>query len=202
MRLVHSAVDAAACQPDWAREQFRTAFDLQGDELAVVCVAQLIPRKGQRFLLDAWPERAWPMPAGPADLVRAGSRRSSLARSGAAGRLKRQRSLRWFQSRYSEFPGPRGLAGAPGACAKALGICLLEAQAAGLPVVATRAGGIPEAVAEGVSGVLVPPQDSPALAAAITAVLSDPDERARLGAGGRAHTWRRIFRCQAWCQVI
>ena len=55
LRLVHSAVDANACQPDWTREQFRTAFDLRGDDLAVVCVAQLIPRKGQQFLLDAWP---------------------------------------------------------------------------------------------------------------------------------------------------
>ena len=62
---------------------------------------------------------------------------------------------------------------------------LLEAMAHGAPVVATAVGGIPEAVRDGVEGVLVAPGDPGALAAAVLGLLADPDARMRLGAAGR-----------------
>jgi phosphatidylinositol alpha-1,6-mannosyltransferase len=65
------------------------------------------------------------------------------------------------------------------------GIVYLEASASGLPVLATRAGGIPEAVEDGVGGLLVPPRDVPALSAAWARLAGDADLRRRLGDGGR-----------------
>ena len=62
-----------------------------------------------------------------------------------------------------------------------LPIALLEAMAAGRPCVATRVGGIPEVVTDGVDGVLVPPGDPDALADALSALAADPDRRAALG---------------------
>jgi len=61
---------------------------------------------------------------------------------------------------------------------------VLEAQACGVPVIGTDAGGIPEFVADGVSGRLVPPGDPSALASAIAEVLGDAALRSRLRAGG------------------
>ena len=71
-----------------------------------------------------------------------------------------------------------------------LGTALLDAMAIGQAIVATRAGGIPEVVAHDQTGVLVPPRDADALAAAIVRLLGDPDRRAQLGAAGheRART--------------
>ena len=64
-------------------------------------------------------------------------------------------------------------------------MAVLEAMAAGLPVVATAVGGTPEVVVDGVTGLLVPPRDPHALAEAILRLLRDPDLRKRMGGAGR-----------------
>ncbi len=69
---------------------------------------------------------------------------------------------------------------------EAYGMATLEAQAAGLPVVAGRLRGLPDVVAEGISALLVTPDDPHAFADAVAALVADPDARARLGAAGRA----------------
>jgi glycosyltransferase involved in cell wall biosynthesis len=69
---------------------------------------------------------------------------------------------------------------------EAFGLALAEAARAGLPVVATRVGGIPEVVEEGVTGFLVPPRDPDALAERILALADDPALARRMGQAGRA----------------
>ncbi|HEU0130580.1 MAG TPA: glycosyltransferase family 4 protein [Mycobacteriales bacterium] len=65
-------------------------------------------------------------------------------------------------------------------------LVVLQAMAAGLPIVASRVGGVPELVADGETGLLVPPGDPVALAAALRSLLGDAGLRARMGAAGRA----------------
>jgi glycosyltransferase involved in cell wall biosynthesis len=66
-----------------------------------------------------------------------------------------------------------------------LPMSILEAMAAGLPVVASNVGGVPELVADGETGLLVPPGDPQALAAALRRLVENEDLRRRLGARGR-----------------
>ncbi len=78
-----------------------------------------------------------------------------------------------------------------------LGIVNLEAMACGCAIVASDVGGIPEVVADGVTGLIVPPRDEAALAAAINALVRDPGRAASLGARGRERavaefSWPRI----------
>jgi glycosyltransferase involved in cell wall biosynthesis len=74
-----------------------------------------------------------------------------------------------------------------------LSSALIEAMAAGLPVVATSVGGTADLVHDGVNGLLVAPRDPAALAAAISRILADPAAAARLSAAGRrtaaAYAW-------------
>jgi spore coat protein SA len=88
----------------------------------------------------------------------------------------------------------------PSQIEEGLGLVFLEAAAAGLPVIATRQGGIPEVVIDGVTGLLLSKKDDDAeLAAKIIGLLNDAAERKRLGQQGRAmveadFTWEKIAR--------
>ena len=71
-------------------------------------------------------------------------------------------------------------------------VSLIEAMAAGRPVVATRVGGVPDLIRDRETGLLVPPRDPAALAAAIQELLDDPGLRARLGAAAQPAVYPRF----------
>jgi glycosyltransferase involved in cell wall biosynthesis len=82
--------------------------------------------------------------------------------------------------------------------AEGFGLVLIEAMAAGVPVVATNVPGIRDVIRDGETGLLVPPDDEAALGAAIDRVLGDGDLRRRLIAGATAHvneqyTWEKVL---------
>jgi glycosyltransferase involved in cell wall biosynthesis len=70
---------------------------------------------------------------------------------------------------------------------EASGLSAMESLALGVPVVASRVGGLPDVVIDGVTGALVPPADSGALAAAVSGLLADPERARALGRAGREH---------------
>ena len=94
--------------------------------------------------------------------------------------------LRWFGEQAAENL-PRLYAACDlmvwPAVNEAYGMALLEAQAAGLPVIAGRVGGVPAVVGDGQSGLLTAPGDAAAFADALRALLSDPDRRGELAEG-------------------
>ena len=75
------------------------------------------------------------------------------------------------------------------------------ALAAGRPVVSTRVGGVPNVVQDGVSGLLVPPQDPLAFAEGVLTMLADPARAARLGLAGRAAA-RAVRRSVSGCTFV
>ena len=83
--------------------------------------------------------------------------------------------------------------------AEGFGISLVEASACGLAVVGGRSGGVPDAVRDGETGVLVDPEDPAAVAAEIIALLANPERRTQLGSAGRKavesyYNWDRVVR--------
>jgi len=79
------------------------------------------------------------------------------------------------------------------------GISLVEASASGVAVVGGRSGGVPDAVRDGETGLLVDPDDPAAVAAGITRLLGDDGLRRRMGAAGRRavetfYNWDRVCR--------
>lgn len=150
-------------------------------------LARLAPQKGHRVLFDAMPRIVAEIPrvqariVGHEELSTAAELRAYAAERGVADHVS-------FEGFRADVPGL--LADLDVFVLPSLwegfGLVLLEAMAAGRPVVASAVGPIPEIVVEGETGLLVPPGDSDALARAVARLLRDPDLAARLGRSGRA----------------
>ena len=83
-----------------------------------------------------------------------------------------------------------------------LGTAILDAMALGKPVVATRAGGIPEAVQDGLTGLLVPPRDPQALADAVRYLLGHPEHVKAFGRAGRQRVEHSFTVEQMVCRTL
>ena len=151
-----------------------------------VSVARLVPQKGLDVLIAALPRLSGPAAAWPVTLVGDGPEREALRQqANALGVSNRLRCLGFrsdperFLEEAAVFVLPSRFEGMPNA--------LLEAMAAGLAVIVTDASPGPlEVVEPGVSGLVVPSDDSLALAEAMQALASDPERCRRMGAAARA----------------
>jgi glycosyltransferase involved in cell wall biosynthesis len=90
----------------------------------------------------------------------------------------------------------------PGIQPEGLPLVILEAMAAGVPVIATDTGAVRDAVEPGEGGLIVAKGDAAALAAAIRRLAEDEGERARLGAGGRRRYLERYTEERACAQLV
>ncbi len=152
----------------------------------ILFVGRLEPMKGVDTLLEAYAS----MSIGDSHLkiVGDGSQCSSLERLSRELGIADRVSFAGYLSPpalYAEFASAEIFAGL--SRSEAFGNVFLEAQAAGLAVVATKVGGIPDIVADGETGLLIPPDDSSAAAAALTCLLADTDKRQRFAQAGMAH---------------
>jgi glycosyltransferase involved in cell wall biosynthesis len=185
LRVVRSAVDLERFDRPCDRDAVCRRLDVPPDARLVGVVAQLIARKGHRFLIDALP----PLIAGHPDLLvlffGQGPERRDLERRIRERSLEGKVRLCGFRHDLADILPCLDMLVHP-ATREGLGVSLLQASSAGIPIVASRAGGVPEAVRDGVNGLLVPPADPRALGAAIAGLLDDSMLAERLGEGGRA----------------
>lgn len=167
-----------------ARKRLREQWGVPADAPLAAVTGRLVPIKGHDVLLRAWPGVLERLPGARLIMVGDGPERprlESLVRD-----LELDGTVRFVGWRQDI---PEVLAAADvvvqPSLAEGLGYSILEAMAAGRPVVASAVGGMTEVVADGRSGLLVPPSDPAALADAVSRVLEDPALAERLVAAGR-----------------
>jgi glycosyltransferase involved in cell wall biosynthesis len=193
VRVVHNGVELErfARSREESRARLAAELGLDPGTPVVVTVSVLRPAKGIEVLLDA--VRAVPN----ANFVIIGDGPKRAEWEALAGSLGIASRIRWagYRTDVDALLAGCDLFVLP-SFDDAFPTVLLEAMGAGLPVVATRVGGIPEIVTEGVTGRLVPPGDAPALAAAIAALIGDREELLRMSRQARSQAGQ--FSTRAW----
>ena len=154
-----------------------------GDAPRLLCVGRLVPIKGHDVLLRAFVEARRAVPGLTLDLAGSGPLEAGAARA------ERTRSVWTEPCASSATSRRRPLTDASFVVVPSLGegfgMVALEAMERGRAVVASAVGGLPEIVAHGETGLVVPPGDADALAAAIVELASDPARARALGEAGR-----------------
>jgi glycosyltransferase involved in cell wall biosynthesis len=177
--------DAVAAEAADARERLRAAWGVRAGDRVVLSLGRASPEKGQEGLVRAF--RALPGPDVRLVLVGDGPSLDGL-RALAAGD-PRVRFEGWRPDPWACL-GAADLLVLP-SLREGLPLALLEAMAAGVPVVATRVGGVPHALRGGDLGTLVPPGDALALRAAIATWLRHPEAARARAARAAAHVRER-----------
>jgi len=190
-----SGVDTAKFSPDRIgdlREGKRRAWGVPADAVVVGFVGRIVPHKGIATLLAAW-RRLDPEHRERAALVLVGSQGSpdmmALVDAAVADGLG-VKHVGWTDDMVGAYSAmdllvlPSWYEGLP--------YSVLEAQAMGLPAIVTRATGNVDAVEDEVTGLVVPQKDPDALSRAIARLIDSPEERRRLGQGGRRWVAERL----------
>ncbi|QSA96243.1 glycosyltransferase [Methylococcus sp. EFPC2] len=185
VRCIPSAVDTELYRPECDKASFLAEFGLRGGSPVLATVAQLIPRKGHTVLFDALPAVLARHPDVQVLIFGQGPLQEELQRSVRERGLDATVRFAGFRSDLPRIMPCFDILVHP-AWMEGLGVSLLEAAACGVPIVACRAGGIPEAVRDGVNGYLVEPGDSRGLAEALLKLLDKPDRGRSYGAEGRS----------------
>src|SRR5436309_13945529 len=167
------------------------AFFLPHGAPVVGNVAALVPHKGQRYLLDAAHLVVQEIPDTRFVILGEGELREQLEKQVHEHHLEKHVLLPGFRTDVIGCMKSFDLF-VMGSVTEGLGTSLLDAMACARPIVATRAGGIPEIVEDDVTGLLVPPRDVVALSQAIVRALGDERLQARLGAAGFARVSERF----------
>jgi glycosyltransferase involved in cell wall biosynthesis len=186
VRVILNGIDFNRAKPSGpdARSRIRREFGAEEDYLLLI-VARLHPEKGHHYLFEAMadlrervnrPVRLLVAGAGSFDQAY----RDEVRALGCADAV----SFLGFRKDSADLMAAADLVILP-SLAEAFGLALTESLYIGTPVVATRVGGIPEIVKDGVDGRLVPPANSKALADAIVELLNDTKKRQRMAGAGR-----------------
>ena len=181
--LIYNGVDLERYDRQEACCTLPEEYGMEPGSQIVGVVARLEPEKGHPTLVEAWPKVLRAVPDSYLLIVGEGSRRDALE---AQARELRIAHRVVFTGRRDDVPAvtaARDVAVLP-SYREAQGLTILEAMALSRPVVASDVGGIPEMIEDGKTGLLVPPHDADALAAAIVRLLTNHPLADTLGRAG------------------
>lgn len=194
--LVYNPIDTDLLyQPsDTNREDLLRACGLPADSVILLNVARVSPQKGLVYVLRALPKILERYPSAQVVSVGATTDPSWLEQ------LEREATSLNVTSNFHVLGSRRDVIDFLRACDvfifpslyEGLGIALIEAMAAGCACVASSAGPIPEVITDGEDGILVPPRDQQAIAAAVCKLLDDETLRERLGAAAKKSAFSRF----------
>ena len=185
LRCVRDAIEIPPRVEVPERAWFNETFKVPEHGTVLGVVAQLIQRKGHHVLLEAMPALIARWPDTRLFFFGKGPKEESLRKEIDRLGLGEQVILAGFREDLGRILPCLDLVIHP-ALREGMGVSLLQASAAEVPIVASAVGGIPEAVCDGKTGLLVAPNQPQELRQAIESLLEDPERRRAMGREGRA----------------
>ena len=191
LETIRSAVaaDSINASPDCAA--FRKEFEINDDDFVIAMIAQFIPRKGHRYLFDGIPKLRDSYPNLRVLLFGSGPGEANLRALATTLNLQGTVQFAGFRDNLDDYLACIDLLVHP-AVQEGLGVAMLKAAAAGVPVLAFDTAGSREAVVHGKTGVLVPPEDVVTLQKAIAVLIDATEMRLEFGQAGR-HRMKNEF---------
>lgn len=172
-----------------ARSRIRALFGLGASRPVIACACRAVPEKGIVHLIRAFDRLAghWTAKSELPALVYFGDGPALQQLRAARDTLPARAAifLAGHQSDAADLMAGADVCVAPSLWAEAFGLYALEPLARGVPVIASRVGGMSEVVVDGETGLLVPPGDEVALENAMRRLVENPEEARRLGENGR-----------------
>lgn len=183
IRIIRNAVDTSDRRLDDAGETFRRECGFGTHDLVVGVIGRFSPEKGQQQFLQAFRRVLEVVPNAKAVLVGEGYEEDALRKSIHAHGLSPYVVMVSYRANLGPVYSGLDLVAIP-SHSEGLPNVLLEAMSFGIPVIATKVGGIPEVMQERFSNCLVPPKDVSALANSIIGMLNNPSLRKEIGSAG------------------
>lgn len=182
---LYSALDMTRVSPQ-KDGRGRGRFDVPDNVPLIGTVANLFPRKGYEVMVKALPIVLASFPTLQYVIIGQGNSGYERTLRSLVRELGLEKAVHFvgFQKEVYSCLAAMDIYVHP-ALMEGFGIAVLEAMAMGKPVVASRVGGIPEVVQDGVTGILVPPGDPGPLALAVVRLLKDPHRRESMGRAGK-----------------
>jgi glycosyltransferase involved in cell wall biosynthesis len=182
--VIRDAVDVDSINATAERGVLHDEFDIAATAFSIAVVAQLIPRKGHRFILDVLPGLCAIHPYIKVVFFGAGEGEADLRALSRKLGLSATVRFAGFRDDLDDYLAAFDLLVHP-AEREGLGVAMLKGAAAGLPVIAFDVAGATEAVMHGKTGVLIPAGDLAGLQNAIELMIDEPGLRADLGRAGQ-----------------
>lgn len=182
---IHSGVDIQRfISAKSGRDGLKESFGIMPQSLVVGTVGRLVPIKGHKYLIEAAPKILKEVPGVRFVLVGDGNLRPKLQRLTHTLNIQDAFLFLHWRSDIPKIINMFDLFALP-SLNEGMGKVLVEAMAAGKPIVASDTGGIPDLVTHGYNGLLVPPGNPSRLAEAIVTLLKDSNRRQEIGKNGK-----------------
>jgi glycosyltransferase involved in cell wall biosynthesis len=195
IHVLYNRVRPEFLSQKWNKDASRQALGLPANSTIVTVIGRLVPRKGQDVFLraiallaqqslDVHGVLAGDVPSDPVHARRYNAYKAELEQLACQPTLQGRITFLGHRDDVQSVLAASDIVVMP-SFAEPFGLVILEALAAGAPIVASNAGGHPEVIENGVTGLLVPPGDAARFAAAIRRLIEDPDVRSGIATRGR-----------------
>lgn len=203
--LIPNGVDTKRFNPEIDAQHIREQFEVSNEEFLIGTIAQLIPWKGHKTLLYAANEVIKKIPNTKFLIVgeevkETKGYKDELQEITKHLKIEKNVLFTGFRRDTPEILSSLDLFVLPSK-KEHFGRVIIEAMACAKPVIATNAGGVPEIVKDGITGILVPPGDAKALACAILSLLQNNEKVRRMGIAGRKRVEEEFSLESHTCQI-